>query len=79
MAFTQTGVRKAEKLAAIARRDRLQAEARAVVATGKCPQCGRALRRNLALSGWYQCSQFGAEGFRADASQPSCSFQTFTV
>jgi len=57
---------------------RLQAEARAVVATGHCPKCGGALKRNLALTGWWQCAQYGAEGFRVDSSSPSCSFQTFT-
>jgi len=55
-----------------------QLEARGVVATGKCPTCGAGLRRNLALSGWWQCEQYGAEGFRKDASKPSCLFQCFT-
>lgn len=53
-------------------------EACRVVASGKCPDCGRPLRRNLALAGWFQCSQFGADGFRANSSLPSCSFQCFT-
>ena len=57
---------------------RLEAN-RAVVATGKCPLCARGLKRNLALSGWWQCEQYGAAGFRADAAAPSCSFQTFTA
>ena len=61
-----------------ARNEARRAEARKIVATGKCPACGAALRRNLALAGWYQCSQFGAEQFRADSSKPSCSFQIFT-
>lgn len=56
----------------------VQAETRAIVATGRCPRCARALRRNLALAGWWQCSQFGAEGFRADASMPACEWQGFT-
>jgi len=51
---------------------------KAAVATGKCPDCGRAIKRNNALAGWYQCTQFGAEGFRADASQPACNWQGFT-
>lgn len=55
-----------------------RAEARAIVATGKCPACGRPLRRNLSLAGWWQCSQLGAETHRADPSLPSCNFQTFT-
>jgi ribosomal protein L37AE/L43A len=66
------------KQAAQARMDASYAEAERIVATGVCPQCGRNLRRNLSLTGWWQCSQLGAEGFRADASQPSCTFQTFT-
>lgn len=70
--------KSAERAAAQARIEKAHAEARAIVATGKCPDCGAALRRNLSLTGWWQCSQFGAEGFRADASKPSCSFQTFT-
>ena len=72
-------VTKAAKAAEKAKRDARIAEAVAIVQTGKCPQCGRALRRNLSLTGWFQCSQFGAEGFRADATKPSCSFQTFTA
>lgn len=55
-----------------------QAETRAVVATGKCPQCGRGLRRNLSLTGWWQCEQLGAEGFRKDPNAPACSWQGFT-
>ena len=60
------------KLAAI------QAEVRAVVATGCCPDCGRGLRQNLAILGWWQCEQYGAVGFRKDATQPSCGWQGFT-
>lgn len=69
---------KAAKMAEKAKREARVAEAVAVVKSGKCPQCGSGLRRNLALSGWWQCAQFGAEGFRADSSKPACSFQTFT-
>jgi hypothetical protein len=70
--------RAAQKAAEKAKREARLAAARAVVATGKCPQCGRPLRRNLSLTGWWQCSQLGAPGFRADSSQPSCDWQTFT-
>lgn len=48
-----------------------------IVRSGKCPTCGAALKRNLALTGWWQCEQFGAVGFRKDGSKPSCSWQTF--
>jgi hypothetical protein len=48
-----------------------------VVDTGRCPTCGAGLKRNLALTGWWQCEQLGAEGFRKDSSKPSCSFQCF--
>lgn len=61
-----------------ARIQRAQEETRAVVASGHCPRCGAGLRRNIALSGWWQCEQFGAEGFRKDSSKPSCDWQGFT-
>ena len=64
--------RHAEKMTAI------RAEARRVVATGKCPQCERKLRRNMSMTGWWQCSQFGSEMFRAEPTNPPCSFQCFT-
>ena len=70
---------KAQKTAEQARREARREKAFAIVQTGKCPQCGRPLRRNLALTGWWQCSQYGAEGFRADSAAPPCSFQTFTA
>jgi hypothetical protein len=71
-------ITKAEKLAEKAKREARYAEARAVVANGVCPCCGAKLRRNLSLTGWWQCGQYGAVGFRADDSKPGCSFQTFT-
>jgi hypothetical protein len=54
-----------------------KAEAQRIVATGQCPTCGQPLRRNLALAGWWQCSGYGAEGFRVAGATP-CHFQTFT-
>lgn len=70
--------RKADRKAAAARIAAAQAETRAVVASGRCPQCSGSLRRNLALTGWYQCAQYGAVGFRADGTKPACSWQGFT-
>lgn len=67
--------RRAEQMA---RMNAAREAVRAIVATGKCPDCGRALRRNLSISGWWQCSQLGAVGFRVDASAPSCNWQGFT-
>lgn len=49
------------------------------IANGKCPRCGRPVKRNLALTGWWQCEQLGAVGFRKDPNLPSCDFQTFTA
>ena len=69
---------RAERIAHKARMEQLHAQARAIVATGACPQCRSKLRRNLSLSGWWQCEQFGAEQFRARPTQPACNFQTFT-
>jgi len=50
----------------------------AIVAAGHCPQCGAGLRRNLALTGWWQCAQLGAPDWRADPAAPACSWQGFT-
>lgn len=63
-----------------ARMATLIAEARKVVATGTCPQCGSRLRRNLSLAGWWQCGRLGADTHREPEfrGQPTCNFQTFT-
>jgi hypothetical protein len=79
---TTTDKRKALKIERAQRDARLQEclrLAREQVATGKCPQCGAGLRNNLAISGWWQCNQYGAEGFRKDSTKPACSWQAFTV
>lgn len=55
-----------------------KAETRQIVATGTCPTCGGHLKRNLSMTGWWQCAQLGAECFRKDPSKPSCSWQGFT-
>lgn len=70
--------KRAARKVADARMQAAIAATKAIVAGGKCPTCGRPLKRNNALAGWWQCSQRGAEGFRADASQPSCDWQGFT-
>lgn len=62
-----------------ARREARYRENRAILDGGKCPVCGRSLRYNASITGWWQCEQLGAEGFRADASLPSCNFQMFVV
>ena len=48
------------------------------VSRGICPTCGGKLKRNLSMTGWWQCEQLGAESFRKDATRPSCNFQGFT-
>ncbi len=69
---------KAARVASNARIEAAHAETRAIVATGICPTCGGGLKRNLSMRGWWQCEQLSAEGFRKDASKPSCSWQGFT-
>lgn len=78
MTTTERAAKKAANAASKARIEAAHAETRAVVATGKCPTCGAGLKRNLSLTGWWQCEQLGAEGFRKDATKPSCSWQGFT-
>ena len=64
------------------RKAALHAEAREIVATGTCPECGQKLVRNLALSGWWQCAALGTEdNKRRNGCQPGtadCGYQTFT-
>jgi ssDNA-binding Zn-finger/Zn-ribbon topoisomerase 1 len=71
-------IRSESRAASQARIAQALRETRDVVATGQCPKCGGKLVRNLSLTGWWQCEQLGAEGFRKDASKPSCSWQGFT-
>ena len=59
--------------------DRLHAEAQAVVNTGKCPQCGLPLKRNLAITGWWQCVRCTDYPTPEYAQYPKCSFQCFTA
>lgn len=68
----------AEQLAANTRMAAVRLATTIAVGLNKCPTCGRPLRRNLSLAGWYQCEQFGAVGFRKDAAKPSCDWQGFT-
>lgn len=67
---------QAEQLAAEHRR-RLDA-ARAIVATGRCPQCGSAIHRNTSMAGWWMCAQGGAACVRVRPEDPPCPWQTFT-
>lgn len=53
-------------------------EAREARRKNACPRCGRGIRRNLALAGWVQCSQFGSPRFRAVPEEPPCDWQGFT-
>ena len=70
--------KKQAAAASAARLEAIHAEVWQVVKSGKCPTCGRKLRNNLSITGWWQCSQLGAVGFRAEADQPSCDWQGFT-
>ncbi len=68
------------KVCSKARSERLYAEAQAHVERGTCPYCGTALKRNSALTGWWQCGAYACEAMRAPEFKglPSCSFQCFT-
>ena len=59
------------------RLDVRRANATELLKKGVCPECGTKLRYNSSITGWWQCAQLGAEGFRLDASKPSCGFQFF--
>jgi hypothetical protein len=70
--------KKAEAVASAAKSAAHHAETLAIVKTGKCPTCGAGLRRNSSMTGWWQCEQLGAVGFRKDPNLPSCDWQGFT-
>lgn len=70
---------RARNKASSARMVEAQAKTAEIVATGKCPMCKSGLRRNLAITGWWQCEQLGSVGFRKDASRPACTWQGFTA
>ena len=67
-----------QRKAAETRMAAARAEAHAALDANTCPRCAQQVRRNLALTGWVQCSGFGADGFRAQGSTP-CSWQGFTA
>jgi hypothetical protein len=69
---------KAARKASELRQKTARKEAYLALVNNQCPKCGLEVRTNLALTGWVQCSQFGAEGFRAVPSMPSCDWQGFT-
>lgn len=74
----KTALKRANLLVHNLRMENIKELNREIVRGGICPDCGAKLKANLALTGWIQCSNFGAVGFRADASKPSCNFQCFT-
>lgn len=45
--------------------------------TNTCPRCGRPVTPNNSISGWVQCTQFGALQFRRDKEAPACNWQGF--
>jgi hypothetical protein len=61
-------------------RERRLQNAKQIVATGQCPQCGTRLVHNSAMAGWWQCGAYACEAMRKPEFKglPSCSFQIFT-
>ena len=70
--------KRQQQQAAETRMASARVEAGQALDTNTCPRCSQAVRRNLALTGWVQCSGLGAEGFRAQGSTP-CEWQGFTA
>ncbi len=76
--LTQRQINAQQRAASKARMEAAYAEARLIVATGKCPRCGSALKRNLSITGWWQCEQFGAPTFRKRPNDPQCGWDCMT-
>lgn len=64
----------------VARMNAIHAANQQIVASGICPDCGTSLRRNLALTGWWQCDAVGRPDYRRpeNRDKADCSFQCFT-
>ncbi len=77
---TIRSAKAAQRAAQTARIAAAKAQAARVLESGVCPMCGTRLRRNLAITGWYQCGAFGEPTFRETpyAALPKCDFQMFT-
>jgi ssDNA-binding Zn-finger/Zn-ribbon topoisomerase 1 len=71
---------KSQRQAEKAKREAYYAKVTEIVKSGKCPQCGSPLNRNLAISGWWQCVAYPTGSMRKAqyANLPSCSWQGFT-
>lgn len=70
--------RKAANEAHAAWLAKVRAEVAAVVASGRCPDCGAGLHRNTSLAGWWQCDRSGSGHFRRDLTGQHCEWQGFT-
>ena len=76
--LTQRQINAQQRAASKARMEAAYVEARSIVATGKCPRCGSALKRNLSITGWWQCGQFGEPPFRLNSKGPECNWYCMT-
>ncbi len=76
--LTQRQINAQQRAASKARMEAAYVEARLIVATGKCPKCGGPIKRNLSITGWWQCAQFGSPPFRANPKGPECLWDCFT-
>ena len=70
-------MKHAEKIRQRMRMESANKEADKAFRENRCPSCAETVKLNLSLTGWVQCVQFGAEGFRKDATRPSCNWQGF--
>lgn len=53
-------------------------EAQKIIDIGRCPECGDSIERNMALSGWWQCANFGQRKMRnGRADNADCGWQAF--
>lgn len=75
---TARAEKKAALKAHVARMQELRNAAIAIVAAGKCPECGAGIHRNNSMTGWWQCDRSGSASFRQDNTGAHCSWQTFT-
>jgi hypothetical protein len=75
----ERAAKAAERKASAERRIQSLIRNKAILVGRVCPVCGCGLRRNMSMTGWWQCNALGAVGFQTGdgIGKTPCHFQFF--